>query len=424
MKSLLLIALGCVALQGATLTVTDSITGALARANHGDTILVPGPRIYSEHLVVDKTVTLAGTNAPVINGDGMGTTLLVTAPGVRLTGLALCDSGSNLAANDSGIRIEADQVTVEDCQVENDGFGIYLRGASQCTLARNRVSGTSGRLRNPGNGIHLWKTKGNHIFENSIRRKRDGIYLSYADKNRIERNSVRESRFGIHYMYSHYNELSGNRLVGNTVGATLMFARHCLVRENHATGNLRHGILLKQVESSRIIGNIVSGQNRGFFVQQAVQDHFENNLIMDNQIGLYLSGGSEENVFVRNSFVSNVDQVWQPSDEMDRGAAASNRFHDEGEGNYWSDYTGTDQNQDGRGDTPYYETDLYGYLLERHPEVRFFASSPAVALLRQGEKHLPLMNLRGVADLYPLMHRPLVQLSKMTLAAQPNPSAP
>ena len=119
--------------------------------------------------------------------------------------------------------------------------------------------------------------------------------------------------------------IPGYSLTRNAVGATLMFARHCLVRENHATGNLRHGILLKQVESSRIIGNIVSGQNRGFFVQQAVQDHFENNLIMDNQIGLYLSGGSEENVFVRNSFVSNVDQVWQPSDEMDRGATASNR---------------------------------------------------------------------------------------------------
>jgi nitrous oxidase accessory protein len=241
---------------------------------------------------------------------------------------------------------------------------------------------------------------------NTIREKRDGIYLSYADKNLIAGNTVENSRFGIHYMYSHSNTLLSNSLSGNTVGATLMFARHCRVEANRVIANKRHGILLKQMENSEVIGNYISGHNRGLFVQQAAQDRFENNTIVQNDMGLYLSGGSEQNVFVGNCFVDNVDQVWQPPDEMDRGRRAANAFFEKGHGNFWSDYTGADRNHDGLGDTPYHETDLYGFILDRHPEARLFALSPAVAVLRKGEELLPLINFSGVTDLFPLMKPP------------------
>jgi len=35
-----------------------------------------------------------------------------------------------------------------------------------------------------------------------------------------------------------------------------------------------------------------------------------------------------------------------------------------------------------------------------------FALSPAVALLRKGEELMPLLDLGGVSDLFPLMHPP------------------
>src|SRR5690606_18206142 len=113
----------------------------------------------------------------------------------------------------------------------------------------------------------------------------------------------------IHYMYSHQNQLLTNSLTRNSVGATLMFSRQSLVQGNLISANRRHGMVLKQLDQSRVLNNVVAGQNRGFFVQQATQNRFEGNIIATNDIGLYLSNASEENVFVRNAFIQNSDQV-------------------------------------------------------------------------------------------------------------------
>jgi nitrous oxidase accessory protein len=204
-------------------------------------------------------------------------------------------------------------------------------------------------------------------------------------------------------MYSHQNRLIANSLNDNVVGATLMFSRLSLVQDNIAVGNRRHGLLLKQLDRSKIINNIVSGQNRGLFVQQATQNRFEGNLIATNDIGLYLSNCSEQNTFVANAFVGNTRQVWQPPFETEQGRNGPNLFYEKGRGNYWSDYAGTDRDQDGIGDTPYHQTDVFGYIIERHPQARVLALSPAVALLRKGEELIPVLDTKGVTDPAPLM---------------------
>jgi len=293
---------------------------------------------------------------------------------------------------------------VRDCRINNEGFGIYVRGVGNCVLERNEIFGSK-QLASPsrGNGIHLWKTLGNRILNNVIYDKRDVMYLSYADDNLIGGNRVRDTRFGIHYMYSHQNRLLTNSMTHNTVGATLMFSRQSLIEGNLVLANRRHGMIFKQLDNSRIFNNTVSGQNRGFFVQQATQNRFEGNTIATNDIGIYLSNCSEQNVFVGNAFIRNTDQVWQPPFETEQGRKAPNAFSENGRGNYWSDYTGSDRNHDGIGDTPYHETDVYGYILDRHPEARVFALSPAIALLRKGEELMPFLDTTGVTDIAPLI---------------------
>jgi nitrous oxidase accessory protein len=388
----------------ATLIVTDSIRHTCDSAVEGDTLLIYGPAVFHEHVIINKSLKIIGTNNPVIDGDGTGTPLTVEAAETAVRGVTIRNGGTDLGHPDAGIMIRAPHVIVDGCRIEGGGFGIYLRTSDDCRIVNNVIAGNE-RVPNAqrGNGIHLWKTKNNTITGNLITGARDGIYFSYADQNLIASNRVEQTRFGIHYMYSHHNELRANSLTGNSVGAALMFARDCLVQENCAFANRRHGILLKQVESSRFVRNTVSGQNRGFFIQQAALDRFEENLIFENDIGLYLSNGSEKNVFVGNAFVRNTDQIWQPSDEVEMGRLASNNFHEGHRGNYWSDYTGSDCNGDGIGDTPYHETDVLGYIVDRHPEARVFALSPAAALLRKSEEVLPLLEVQGVADPFPLM---------------------
>jgi nitrous oxidase accessory protein len=390
--------------RAATIEATDSISQALADARAGDTILARGPMVFREHLVIDKPVRLVGRNWPVLDAGAHGTPITIAASGAALTGFIIQNSGSDLASEDAAVMIKASGAQIRDCQIETDAFGIYLRAATDCVVSGNQIWGHGAvPSAKRGNGIHLWKSGQNEILNNSIWDKRDGVYLSYADDNTLSGNRIWNTRFGIHSMYSNRNRLLTNSLSRNAVGATLMFSRQALVRGNDIVANRRHGIVLKQLDSSRIEDNTVCGQNRGLFVEQSAQNRFERNLVATNDIGLYLSGGSEQNVFVGNSFVQNADQVWQPPFETEQGQAGSNRFYEKGRGNYWSDYAGTDANQDGVGDTPYHETDVFGYILDRHPAVRLLALSPAIALLRKSEELFPLLDLGGVTDLYPLM---------------------
>ncbi|HEU5125323.1 MAG TPA: nitrous oxide reductase family maturation protein NosD [Verrucomicrobiae bacterium] len=399
--------LSAVAALSATIPATDSISHAIARAQPGDTILVSGPRVFHERVVIDKLIELIGTNSPTINAGNVGTPLIITAPDCEVRGLVIQNSGSNLTTFDSGIMITAPRASVRDCRIESDAFGIYVRGVDACVIDGNEILGrTNLPSAARGNGIHVWKSRNNRILNNVIHDKRDGMYFSYANDNLISGNRVYDSRFGIHYMYSHQNRLVTNSLTRNAVGATLMFSRQLVVEGNTMIANRRHGLVLKQIDNSQILRNVVAGQNRGLFVQQANQNRFEGNLIATNDIGLYLSNASEQNVFVGNAFVRNSDQIWQPPFETEQGRHGPNTFSERGRGNFWSDYTGSDRDHDGIGDTPYHETDVYGYIVDRHPEARVLALSPALTILRKGEELMPLLNTTGVTDFAPLMNLP------------------
>ena len=393
-----------IAVSAATVPVTSSISLALAQARDGDTVLAPGPGVFHEHVIITKSIRLAGTNSPIIDADHSGTSITIAAPNVEVRDLMIRNSGHNLAMSDSGVMITGRSATVQDCHIENDAFGIYVHGGGDCVIEHNEIFGSTNVASSArGNGIHLWNTRNNRILSNTIHDKRDGMYFSYADDNLIANNRVYDTRFGIHYMYSHQNQLLTNSLSHNTIGATLMFSRQSLVEGNIVFGNRRHGMVFKQVDNSRILNNIVAGQNRGFFIQQANQNRFEGNTIATNDIGVYLSNVSEQNVFVGNSFIRNTQQVWQPPFETEQGRHAPNSFSEGRRGNYWSDYTGEDRNQDGIGDTPYHQTDVFGYIIDRHPDARVLALSPALALLRKGEEMMPLLDTEGVTDLAPMM---------------------
>ncbi len=237
----------------ATVPVTDSISRAISRAVDGDTVLIQGPRAFHERVVINKSIRLLGTNAPIIDADGFGTPLTIVAPDSEVRGLAIGNSGHDLATFDSGVMIAGRGAIVRDCHIENDGFGIYIRGVGDCVIERNEICGGKDLASaSRGNGIHLWNTRHNRILNNVIYDKRDGMYFSYADDNLISGNRIRDTRFGIHYMYSHQNRLLMNSLTHNTVGATLMFSRQSLVEGNVVLANRRHGMVFKQLDNSRI----------------------------------------------------------------------------------------------------------------------------------------------------------------------------
>jgi parallel beta-helix repeat protein len=71
------------------------------------------------------------------------------------------------------------------------------------------------------------------------------------------------------------------------------------------------------------------------------------NNLTNNKKGIYLSGSSDNNCIFHNNFIDNDQNAYDSGD--------TNQWDNDypSGGNYWDDYTGTDNDGDGIGDTPY-----------------------------------------------------------------------
>ena len=98
--------------------------------------------------------------------------------------------------------------------------------------------------------------------------------------------------------------------------------------------------------NSNIIGNNFVGSKKcGLFIHGSFNSIIGNNF-EKNKNGVYFFGSlcPGNNIIYHNNFINNLEQF---------GAREQNIFDNGKEGNYWSDYNGSDTNGDGIGDTPY-----------------------------------------------------------------------
>lgn len=131
----------------------------------------------------------------------------------------------------------------------------------------------------------------------------------------------------------------------------------CVITGNTAFGTgLEGNYLIELTNCSRcfIDNNTISGSTYyGIVLFSSSNNLIYDNVISQNQYGLCFSNqgkiGSRNTIFY-NNFEGNLYQV--------SGVTSGNYFNTSSEGNYWSDYTGKDADQDGIGDTPYSNLDF------------------------------------------------------------------
>lgn len=225
----------------------NTIMKGIGNVKEGGTVYV-NHGTYYENVEAYKKLILKGNGMPIINAQGSGSPIKVSADGITIDGFYV--TGSSNSYPNAGISVLYNNNFIVNNTAENNFKGIYL-AANNNTIA------------------------GNNISFNRNTNISDGIYGG-SDNNTIMNNVI--------------------------------------------IGNWDEGIQI--------------GGNNNVFIG--------NTIASNSNAGIELSGSF---IFYHNNIINNT--IYQSED-------SNQSWNFNREGNYWSDYTGSDTNGDGIGDTPYY----------------------------------------------------------------------
>lgn len=223
---------------------------------------------------------------------------------------------------DTAFYVKADNVSISDFTIET--FGCFCDNVSGVRVEdyRKKTSITDNIIINNGYGIKVDSAVDILIANNTI--------TSGFDRSITVWNSSRIS-------------ITENNITQNTRELYLERTTNFNISYNVISKSLMgNGLTLNMSNNGRIIGNTISMNypNYGLQLQQ-----------------------SSNNTLFHNNFVSNRINV--ASDNSTSNWA----FWEEG--NFWSDYNGTDNNNDGIGDTPYSPRET---LIDPYPLMGYFNS--------------------------------------------------
>jgi parallel beta-helix repeat protein len=154
----------------------------------------------------------------------------------------------------------------------------------------------------------------------------NGFQLDGVNNVTIQNVKIQNFSTAISFNNSSYNTVSGNDIVDNDHGINIYGSVYNTISRNNIADNYLRGIEI--YESSEF--NIIS----------------ENNITNSKQYAISLYDCAYNRIF-HNNIINNTNQI--------RLSSSSSKWDDgyPSGGNYLSDYTGTDNDGDGIGDTPY-----------------------------------------------------------------------
>lgn len=362
-----------------------SIQGGINAVTEGGIVHVLSGS-YHENPVIGKSLSLLGDGQSTTTIDGgsnwypvqVNNTTNVTISGFTITGF---DEWNN-----AGVRLNATEYTTVTNNHFPSGGGIQLVNAHHNTITNNTlggrgsihlseswdnlVQGNNMHVLYPGQIFVMYNSRNNRIIGNTvvgdeIDASCTGLRAVHSSNNLYQGNVTRG--FRVHYLfaYADNNIIANNDLAHprqeqreNGAGFLIYHSNNNQLLNNTINDVIDGAITLFGASSKNFVhGNLISAAERGielFFGS-------ENNQITDNQVsqsgtGIVINGAAHNRIY-RNNLLQNARQAYD-----NRG----NSWSFAGEGNYWSDYLGSDSDGNGIGDSPYAippsSSDLHPYI--------------------------------------------------------------
>ncbi|MCW4019402.1 MAG: right-handed parallel beta-helix repeat-containing protein [Candidatus Bathyarchaeota archaeon] len=192
-----------------------------------------------------------------------------------------------------------------------------------------------------------------YILEGAKTEGQAGIQLTNCNNVTIKNVEIRDFTFGISAINSSKVVVVENRISGCSVGVKLENCAGSSVLRNSFSDAFLDEVLLVKSDGNLIMQNVLSrnynpARSSSNFVdiqlRQSMFNKVTQNAITSYSVGVALEHASN-NTFFCNNFVANQIQV-----EANLSLSNPNVWELGGNGNFWSNYNGTDADGDGIGD--------------------------------------------------------------------------
>jgi parallel beta-helix repeat protein len=304
----------------------STIQEAVSNAADGDTVLVKNgiyPVDENTTIVISKTLSLIGE-------DPVNTVILGASSTYNENGFAIRLAAPNIII--SGFTITKFRVAIA---IVNYNAEPYPSG---CKIINNNIVNNSEGIRPQRNDLLISK--------NNITKNNSGITGYNTENVIITENNISANGYGIKIGICRNITISENQISDNNKGGLdLYYYGPHLVCSNNITNNSWGIKFAEGCSNATVYGNNITQNGVGVVL-----------LIFPNAGDVVVSGVG--NTVFGNLFINNTKQVSQEERNFNypdttRMGTDIVSWDNSTIGNYWDDYSGLDDNDDGIGDTPY-----------------------------------------------------------------------